>query len=103
MPAEGLVPIKQPERAKNWRDQSAGRGIPRSQEWEERGGRGQWSNLKQLVLLALEGTGKGMEHPHTAAAGMPESISESSRTPGAFHPLLRLQNLPDQLQSAGEA
>lgn len=97
MPAEGLVPIKQPERAKNWRDQSAGRGIPCFQEWEERGGRGQWSNLKQLRLLALESMGKGTEHPHTAAAGMSESISGSSRTSGVFHSLMRLQNLPDQL------
>lgn len=74
----------------------------RSRGWEERGGRGQWSSLRQLQLLALESLGKGLEHPPTAAAGMPEGISGSRWTPGAFHPLLRLPNLPDQLQSAGE-
>lgn len=38
----------------------------------------------------------------TAAAGVPAGIPGSSWTPGLFHPLLRLPNLSDQLQSAAE-
>lgn len=34
---------------------------------------GNGQNLRQLRLLALQSTGKGSEHPHSAAAGMQEA------------------------------
>lgn len=50
--------------------------------------------------IAAAGPGEDGER-HRASSHcscrMPEGISGSSRTPGVFHPLLRLKNLPDQL------